>query len=235
MTKTTLLDYQDGTTLLEGYAAIPAGEKKPVVMVVHDWSGRNEFACETADELAKLGYIGFALDMYGKGRTGQTKEEKIALMSPLMQNRALLQQRMNAALTAVKQLPQADTARIAAIGFCFGGLCALDLARSGADINGVVSFHGLLSAPDTPSKKILAKMLVLHGFDDPMVPPDQVTAFGNEMTALKADWQLHMYSNTMHAFMNQQANDPGFGTVYQPVTAARAWRLMEDFLREIFA
>lgn len=235
MTETTLLEYQDGNTLLEAYLAIPAGDKKPVVLVSHDWSGKNDFARQTADELAKLGYIGFALDMYGKGCIGETKEEKIALMTPLMQNRGLLQQRINAALNTAKTLPQADTTRIAAIGFCFGGLCVLDLARSGAELNGVVSFHGLLGAPGTPQQTIQAKILALHGYDDPMATPDQVTEFGNEMTALHADWQLHMYGNTKHAFMNPQANDPALGLAYQPATAARAWRQMKDFLSEIFA
>ena len=235
MIKSQLIEYKDGDTLLEAYVAIPEGKMKPIVLIAHDWSGRNDFARIKADKLAALGYIGFALDMYGKGRVGQTNEEKMALMNPLIQDRASLQRRINAALEAAKKMPEADATRVAAIGFCFGGLCVLDLARSGADLRGVVSFHGLFTAPDTPKKPVIAKVLALHGYDDPMAKPDQVVSFANEMTELKVDWQIHMYGNTMHAFMNPDANDAAFGTVYQPITAQRARRKMCDFLNEILA
>jgi dienelactone hydrolase len=235
MSKTQLLEYKDGDTTLEAYIAEPDSGKKPVVLIFHDWSGRNPFAQKIAEDLAALGYVGFALDMYGKGQIATTKDEKVALMTPFMQDRALLLQRANAALSAAKTLSNADTHKIAAIGFCFGGLCALDLARGGADIKGVVSFHGLLGAPeDLPKQNIRTKILALTGFDDPMVKPEQVVQFGDEMTAAKVDWQVHFFGNTMHAFMNPEANDPGFGTVYQPVSAARAWKMMQDFLKEIF-
>jgi dienelactone hydrolase len=233
MIKTQLIEYKDGDAVLEGYAAIPDGKNIPVVLVAHDWSGNNEFARHKADELAGLGYIGFALDMYGKGRIGKTKDEKIALMGPFMHDRNTLQRRMNVALATAKNIPEADASRVAAIGFCFGGLCVLDLARSGADLRGVVSFHGLFIAPGTEQKPLIAKVLALHGYDDPMAKSDQVVAFANEMTELKADWQLHVYGNTMHAFMNPEANDAAFGTVYQPTTAARAWRQMQDFFSEV--
>jgi dienelactone hydrolase len=209
--------------------------KRPVVLVAHDWRGRNEFAEKNAQLLAEMGYIGFAIDMYGKGQQGKTKEEKLALMQPLMNDRTLLCERIVAAVHAIESLPQADTSNIAAIGFCFGGLCVLDLARSAADIRGVVSFHGLLGAsPLHLPKLIKAKILALHGQDDPMVPPEQVQCFAEEMTTAQADWQLHIYGNTTHAFMNPQANDPEAGLVYNPQTEKRAWRLAEDFLREIF-
>lgn len=235
MSSLQFVEYQDNNTALQGLAIIPEGNKKPVVMIAPDWSGRNHFAKKIAEDIAALGYIGFALDLYGDGRTGNTKEEKIALMSPLMQDRELLLARMQAGFAAAKTLPSADESRIAVIGFCFGGLCALDLARSSANIKGAVSFHGLLNAPSelTP-RTITAKILALHGFDDPMVTPDQVTAFGDEMTTAKADWQLTMYGNTMHAFMNPEAHDRDFGTVYQPATAARAWRAMQHFMTDIF-
>ena len=238
MLKTKKIDYYDGNTLLEGYYAFDDSKpgKKPAVLVAPDWSGKNDFACQKAEQLAELGYIGFALDMYGKGKLGETKEEKIALMSPFMEDRALLRQRMLAALDAVNKLENINPSRIGAIGFCFGGLCVLDLARSGADVRGVVSFHGLLGAPSNlPDKKIQAKILALHGYDDPMVPPEQVAEFQKEMTKTKVDWQIHIYGNTMHAFMNQKANDPGFGTVYNPLTEKRAWLAMKDFFAEIFA
>lgn len=234
--QTSLIDYQDGNIELEGFLAAPnnVGPKTPVVMVIHDWTGKNNFACQKAEAIANLGYIGFALDMYGKGKLGQTKEQKSALIQPFLQDRSLVMQRINAALNTVKNIPNADTSKVAAIGFCFGGLCVLDLARSGSDVRGVVSFHGLFTPPPHPATSIKAKVLALQGYDDPMANPDQAMQFCEEMKAANADWQLHLYGATMHAFMNPEANDPAFGTVFNPTTAARAWRQMTDFLSEIF-
>src|SRR3990167_2021464 len=134
--------YHDNKTTLEAYYAYDDQYKgnRPAIIITHDWSGRNEFACRKADQLAELGYVGFALDMYGEGHVAKTKEEKSALMQPFIQDRALLLNRMFAALEAVKKIEIVDVSQIGAIGFCFGGLCVLDLARSGADIKGVVSF-----------------------------------------------------------------------------------------------
>ena len=238
MLKTQKIDYYDGDVLLEGYCAYEESgkDKRPAVLVAHDWSGKNDFACYKAEKLAELGYVGFAIDMYGKGKTGQTKEEKMALMQPLMQNRADLQKRILAAFNTVTQLDMVNSSRIGAIGFCFGGLCVLDLARSGAEVKGVVSFHGMLQAPESASSAtIKAKVLALHGFDDPMVTADQVMNFGAEMTQAKVDWQMHMYGHTMHAFTNPQANDPGFGTVYSKIADQRSWVGMKDFFGEIFS
>ncbi|MEE9356744.1 MAG: dienelactone hydrolase family protein, partial [Methylococcaceae bacterium] len=135
----------------------------------------------------------------------------------------------------VKLLPWVDDKKIAALGFCFGGLCVLDLARSGADIKGVISFHGLLSAPDnTEGNAIAAKVLALHGYDDPMSSSEQVAALQKELTKSGADWQFHSYGNTMHAFTNPIANDPDFGTVYQSDADRRSWLTMKNFLEEIF-
>ncbi len=237
MLKTENIDYRDGDTTLKGYCAYDdrSQTKRPGVLVIHDWTGRNTFVEEKAKQLAEQGYVGFAVDMYGDGKTGQTKEEKSALMTPLIQNRQLLLSRIVAALTTLKNMSMVDTNQLAAIGFCFGGLCALDLARSGAAIQGVVSFHGELSPPPTPPQaKIKAALLVLHGYDDPMVSPAKVNAFAEEMTRAKADWQINMYGHTMHAFTNPEANDPGFGTVYQPTTNARAFKAMALFFNEIF-
>tara|TARA_R110000868_G_scaffold17438_6_gene76591 strand:+ start:1545 stop:2261 length:717 start_codon:yes stop_codon:yes gene_type:complete len=237
MSQRKQIQYQDGEVTLAGTLSMPAvsPHKHPAVIVVHDWSGKNEFACQKADELAKLGYIGFALDMYGDGKIGETKDEKIALMQPLMENRALLNTRIQAALNLLQAQPEVDHHKIAAIGFCFGGLCVLDLARSGAHVAGVVSFHGLLGAPEPSHQQtIQAKILALHGYDDPMVTPEQVIEFANEMTTAKADWQLDMYGNTMHAFTNPDANDSAFGTVYKKQSSSRAWQAMTNFLEEIF-
>jgi len=237
MIQSQKVEYNDGNNVLEGYYAYDDTivEKMPLVLVAHDWSGLNEFACAKADKLAELGYVGFALDMYGKGKHGNTKEEKSALMAPLIQDRNKLQNRILSAFDAAKKIDQVSTSHIGAIGFCFGGLCVLDLARSGADVKGVVSFHGLLHAPENKAKHVIqSKVLVLHGFDDPMVTMEHVIAFGQEMTHANVDWQLNMYGNAMHAFTNPQANDPGFGTVYNKKADVRSWIAMKKFFKEVF-
>src|SRR5690606_15965457 len=151
-----LLEYRDGEILLEGFLCYDAARPGPLpaVMISHPWGGRDEFVERKARRLAWHGYAAFALDMYGKGRRGRTPEESQALMEPFMQDRALLARRINAALTALRDLKQVDARRIAAMGFCFGGLCVLDLARSGADLRGVVSFHGILKPSGLPEKQI---------------------------------------------------------------------------------
>jgi dienelactone hydrolase len=210
------------------------GGPRPAVLVCHTWAGRDEFACGKARKLAELGYVGFALDMYGDGKVGSGPEENAKLMQPFMDDRALLQARITAALDTARGLGEVDGDRIAAIGYCFGGLCVLDLARSGADFRGVVSFHGLLIPPGpTAANAIKAKVLVLHGHDDPMAPPEHVLALEKELTSAGADWQVHVYGGTVHAFTNPRANDPGFGTVYHPTADARSWQSMRNFLAEV--
>lgn len=235
---TNTVTYTDGDTILEAFFAFDdalAGQR-PAVLISHAWGGRDEFVAGKARKLAELGYVGFALDMYGKGVLGTSIEENSQLMTPFVKNRVLLQQRITAALRAVKLLPWVDDKKIAAIGFCFGGMCVLDLARTGADLKGVVSFHGLLNAPDNlEATRMTAKVLALHGYDDPMNLPEQLIAFQNEMTQAGVDWQVHSYGQTMHAFTNPVANNPDFGTVYQPTADKRSWIAMQNFLTEIFS
>lgn len=229
--------YLDGDVLLEGFFAYDDAieNRRPAVMINHAWAGRNPFVEEKAIKLAELGYFAFAIDMYGKGVLGQSNEESALLMQPFMDDRGLLLKRMNAALYALKLMPWVDDKKIAAIGFCFGGLCVLDLARSGADIKGVVAFHGLLNAPENmPSTDVKAKVLVLHGNDDPMATDEQIKILQQEMTQAGADWQFHSYGNTMHAFTNPVANDADFGTVYQADADRRSWISMKNFLVEVF-
>lgn len=233
--KTELITYEESGKVFEGFLAYnPALQgKRPGVILCHAWRGRDEFVCDRAIELAQWGYAAFALDLYGKGVLGKTKEENIALMNPLVENRGLLQNRLHLALKTFLNQPIVDSHNVAALGFCFGGLCALDLARSGADIKGAISVHGLLNAPEnlkTPAIK--AKVLALHGHDDPIVPPEHVLAFEQEMTERHADWQLHVFGNTMHAFTNPIANDPAAGTVYSPLAAKRSWQMIRNFLEE---
>lgn len=203
--------YLDEDVMLEAFFAYDdsLSGRRPAVLINHTWVGRDDFVAEKAKKLAALGYVGFAVDMYGKGVLGSSAEENAKLMQPFMDSREMLQKRMNAALYALKLMPWVDDGKIAAIGFCFGGLCSLDLARTGADLQGVVSFHGLLDAPgNTQGNAIKAKILALHGHDDPLVPAGQVLAFEQEMTNAGADWQLHTFGNTMHAFTNPVANNP---------------------------
>ncbi|MDO9169248.1 MAG: dienelactone hydrolase family protein [Methylobacter sp.] len=229
--------YLDGDVVLEAFFAFDdeISGRRPAVLINHTWTGRDDFVAEKAKKLAALGYVGFAVDMYGKGVLGASPEENMKLMQPFMADRVMLQQRMKAALAAVRLMPWVDDSKIAAIGFCFGGLCSLDLARAGADIKGVVSFHGLLAAPEKPQNNaIKATILALHGRDDPLVPTEQVLAFEQEMTDAGTDWQLHTYGNTLHGFTNPLANDPVLGAVYQPDSDRRSWIAMQNFLSEIF-
>lgn len=232
--KTEFIEYHDGHTTLEAFVAhVESDTHKPVVLIAHAWAGRDQFVCDKAKLLAEMGYVGFALDVYGKGKLGSNNEENSALMTPFMENRENLRRRLLAGFETATQLPYVDETKVAAIGYCFGGLCALDLARSGADLKGVVSFHGLLSRPPL-SETITAKVLALHGDADPMVSPENVRSFQEEMTQANVDWQMHIYGNTMHAFTNPEANDADFGTVYNQTAAKRSWQAMTNFLAEIF-
>lgn len=230
------IEYSHDGTLLEGMLAwddvLPG--PLPAVVVCHAWRGRGPFECKRAEALAGLGYAGFAADVYGKGVLGSGPEENARLMQPLLDDRGMLQGRLSAALEAVFGLPQVDAARVAVMGYCFGGLCALDVARMGAKVRGAISMHGLFHPPpNQPTSKIAAKVLALHGWDDPMVPPEQVVALARELTGAGADWQLHAYGHTMHAFTNPEANDPTAGTVYEPTADRRSWQAVENFLAEI--
>jgi dienelactone hydrolase len=235
---TETIEYKDGDTILEGYLTYDDSitGPRPVVLVAHDWTGRRDFATSKADEVAKLGYVGFALDMYGKGVFGKDGDAEFnaSLMNPLAGDRAALRVRIQAAVDAVRGLDIVDGNKIGAMGYCFGGMCVLELARAGSDAIGVISIHGIFAPGDVPNENITSKILCLHGQDDPMVPPEQVLDFENEMSAAGADWQVHAYGGTVHAFTNPGANDPAFGTVYNPVADKRASQSIENFFNEIF-
>jgi len=222
---------------LHGYLAMGTHSDKarPAVLVVHDWGGCGEFAQKKADMLASLGYIGFAVDMYGEGKLGGSVEERMALIQPFFNDRTLLRARIRAAYEALRAVPGVDKNRIAAIGFCFGGMTVLDLARTGADIKAAISFHGILNSPkELLNETIRAKILVLHGYDDPMVKPDDVNAFCQEMTLAKADWQVHQYGHTQHSFTNPEAHNLDMGTIYNAVAERRSLQSMENMLQEVF-
>lgn len=232
-----LIEYRDGDATLEGLLAWDDSVQgsRPGVLVSHAWSGRSDYEGGKANRLAELGYAAFALDLYGKGVRGDTPEENSALMQPFLDDRAMLQRRLLVSLATLRDQIEVDSTKIAAIGFCFGGLCVLDIARTGEDLAGVVSIHGLFGSPgNTEGNIIKAKVLALHGWDDPMATPEDVIALTKELTSLGADWQLHAYGNTVHAFTNPAANDRDSGTVYNASADKRSWIAMQNFLDELF-
>ena len=232
------LDYYDDSTCCEAYVAYDKGsdKKRPCVLISHAWAGQTDFERSKADELAKMGYVGFALDNYSKGKRGNSMDENAKLMQPFMDDRAMLLKRLLAGVSAAEKHAAVDSSRIVAIGYCFGGLCVLDMARS-ADkrVKGVVSFHGLFSPPGTgKQEKISSKVLALHGYADPMAQPDTVLALGREMTDAAADWQLHAYGGVVHAFTNPEADMPEHGIKYDANADRRSWQAMKNFLQEVF-
>lgn len=236
MIASRLIDYAHDGAPHQGLLVYDDARKTPAptVLVLHDWSGRSESQDGFAHRLAALGYNAFCVDLYGKGLTGTTPEECQALMNPLLGDRAKLRARLLETVAAVAALPQTDPAHLAAIGFCFGGLCALDLARAGAAVNGVASFHGLFLPTGLASvTPIAAKIVAYHGWDDPMVTPDAAVAFGAEFTAAGADWQLQAFGGAKHAFMIEGANMPAMGIAYDAATARRAWDGLTRFLAEV--
>ncbi len=186
--------------------------------------------------MAQLGYVAFAIDMYGKGVVAKTQPEAAKMATALKNDRPTMRARINAALTVLKTRKEVDPKKIAAIGYCFGGTTALELARSGAEISGVVSFHGGLTSP-TPedAKNIKAKILICHGADDPFVPRDEVLAFVDEMKSAKVNYQINIYSDAVHTFTNPASgNDPTKGAAYNEQADRRSWEAMKDFFSEIF-
>ena len=238
--KTQQWNYTEGNSNLIGYIAneetIPG--QKPVVMVCHAFEGCSQLMHEHAEKLAQMGYIGFAIDMYGDGIVETTFDECVNQFMRFNKDRGFLQKRIQAAFATAKALPQANSQKIAAIGFCFGGMCVLDLARSGADINGVVSIHGVFKQPEgLKDHKITAKVLALHGYDDPQTSPEQIKDFMEEMERKSADWQFHFFSHTKHAFTDPNAEKlgpPEMGRVYNGVSTKQTWDYIKSFLEEVF-
>jgi dienelactone hydrolase len=235
---TETVEYKDGDVTLKGFLAYDQNisGKHPGILVAHEWWGLNDYPKTRAEELAKLGYVAFAVDIYGNGKYATTMEEAGKLSGQYGKDRPTVRRRMNEALDVLKHNQYVDVNNIAAIGYCFGGMCALELARSGADIKCVAVFHPSLSTP-TPedAKNIKAKILVCKGADDPYVKQDQVDAFEKEMDGGKVDWQLNLYSYAVHGFTNPaNGNDPSKGVAYNKEADMRSWQAMIDFFNEIF-
>jgi dienelactone hydrolase len=228
------IEYRDGEAQLEGFLCYDEAQPgpRPAVLICHAYGGRDDFVERKARRLAWQGYACFALDNYGKGKRGTTPAESTALMTPFMQDRRMLLKRLQAGLACAKSMPIVDSRRIAVMGFCFGGLCALDLARGNADIRGAVSFHGLLKPSGFTEPKIRARVLMMHGYDDPLAPPEDVLAVADEFTRAGADWQLHAYGHTVHAFTNPVAHNRDGGLQYDEAGDRRSWHALEEFLAE---
>ena len=236
--KTEIVSTRHDSTQLKGhvFSEEESDTPRPAIIVCHAWAGCDAFARGAAEKMADWGYVGFAADLYGEGRVGTSTEENTGLMQPLVENRELLRERLLTIFDAVRELPEVDRDRIAVIGYCFGGLCALDLARSGCPVAATVSFHGLLIPPDPlTTKPIGGKVLVLHGYLDPMVSEEEIVALKHELTEAGADWQLHIYGRALHAFTNPQASDPELGTVYDAITDQRSGISLKNILEESFS
>lgn len=233
------IDYRDDAVNLRGYLAYDekASERRPGVLVFHEGAGLGEFAMARARLLAELGYVALAADMFGERRQARNLQEVARLVGDLRNEPQTLRTRGRAALATLTALPQVDANRMAAIGFCFGGSVALELARDGADLKAVVSFHGVL-ATKTPaiSGSVKASVLVCTGADDPLAPPEQVNAFEDEMRAAEVrDWQVISYGNTLHGFTNPAANGSMMRTaLYSEQADRRAWASMRSLFDEVF-
>jgi dienelactone hydrolase len=229
--------YHDGSAALVGFLAYDdTRTSAPGVLIVHQWMGLTDYEKGRARQLAELGYVAFCADVYGEGRLAKDVQEAGQLAGKFKGDRALFRSRLNAALATLRTSPGVDARRTAAIGYCFGGTGVLELARSGADVLGVVSFHGGLDSP-TPAdgKNIKAKVLVLHGANDPYVPKADIAAMEQELKAAGVDYQLVFYSGAVHAFTQAMAgSDPSKGAAYNERADRRSWIAMKDFFQELF-
>ncbi|MBS0629477.1 MAG: dienelactone hydrolase family protein [Verrucomicrobia bacterium] len=240
---TEKIPYFHGETKCVGFLAYDDNVqgRRPAVLVSPAWRGQDDFARQKAIELAQLGYVGFAIDMYGNGLS-VTDEEAGQYMVPLFLDRSLLQGRIKAGFECVRKLPAVDPLKIGAIGFCFGGLTVYELLRSGADVKGVVCFHGVFAnvregvqvqtVPISPEAN--GSLLILQGEQDPLVSVADLQNVQQEMTKAGIDWQIHLYGNTMHAFTNPLANNPKNGAMYSEKATKRSWRSCQDFFAEVF-
>lgn len=236
--KTKVIEYKQGDTVLEGYLAWDNAKTgvRPGVLVVHEWTGLGPYVKKRAEMLAKLGYVAFAADIYGKGARPATPADAAKVAAIYKDDRPLMRARARAGLEVLKSQKQVDQKRLAAIGYCFGGTTVLELARDGADLKGVASFHGGLATP-TPedARNIKARILAMHGADDPFVKADEVAAFQQELRAAKVDWQFISYANAVHSFTNPDAgNDNSKGAAYNEKADKRSWEAMKLFFAEIF-
>jgi dienelactone hydrolase len=233
------LQYKDGDLNLHGLVAYDEtiSGKRPGVVIMPDAFGIAPFVKERAERLAKLGYVGFGADPYGNGLMAKDLKEAINYAMALLEDPTIVRRRVRAALDKISSLPQVDSSRLAVMGYCMGGTCSLEIARDGAAIRGVVSFHGgLATKQPAVAGHVKAKVLVCNGADDPFVPPAQVTAFNEEMTKAGVDWQFINFGGTVHSFTNPDAASIGApGIAYNKSADDRSWQAMKSFFAEVFA
>jgi len=235
---TSYAEYESEDLPFDLYVAAPKANSEPLpgILVAPGWDGLNEPIEKITRRVAELGYVAVAVDVYGKGVRGEPHGNNSHLMNPLLEDRSTLIKRVLASFSAIKTMESVDESRMGAIGYCFGGLCVLDLARAVPDnLLGVVSFHGALTANKlSDTKPIRASVLIEHGWDDPMVPPNDYLAFSEEMDQRSADWQAHIHGGALHAFTFEGANMPDIGIQYHEAAARRSWKSMCDFFEEVF-
>ena len=237
--KTQVVEYKDGDVTLEGFVAwdsARADKPMPGVLVVHQWMGLTDYEKGRCRQLAELGYVTFALDIYGKGIRPENREDAAKQAGIYKADRELYRRRLNLGLAQLQAQASVSKNQIAAIGYCFGGTGTLELARSGAEISGVVSFHGGLDSPEPEAgKNIKCKILVCHGADDPFVPAKDIDAFKAELNEAKVDWQMDIYSGAVHSFTQPMAgNDNSRGAAYNAKADKRSWTAMNSFFGELF-
>jgi len=210
------------------------GAKRPTVILFPTVMGVSELEIGFGRRLVELGYSAFVADLFGKGFRGAPRETMVGEMNRLKADRAGLRRRLTAVFDQVRGLGDTEDGELAAAGYCFGGMCALDLARSGAALRGAASFHGLLDPPGLEPEPIKAKVIAFHGWDDPLATPDKVLALARELTEAGADWQIHAYGHVEHGFTNPGATGAIEGVRYNAQAAERSWTAFVDFLEEIF-
>jgi dienelactone hydrolase len=231
------IEYKLDSVTLIGfmYSDITNTENLPGVLVFSDWMGVGPFAKERGKQLAALGYRAFVADIYGNGTRAKDQADAAQLATKYKSDRPLMRKRAGAALQALLANTPVDPNKVGAIGFCFGGTVALELARDGAPVAGVVSFHGGLDTPTTLPNNIKGKILALHGADDPYVPQEQLVAFVEEMRKGGVNWEIVAYGGAVHSFTNPDAGtDVSKGAAYNELVAKRAYTAMESFFREVF-
>jgi dienelactone hydrolase len=212
------------------------GQARPTVLLIPTVMGVSDLEIGFGKQLVELGFNAFVADLFGKKFRGADRDVMFGELNRLKSDRAALLRRLQAVLQQVLGLEEVDGGKVVVSGYCFGGMCALDLARSGADIVAAVSFHGLFDPPGLAEQKIKAKVVAFHGWDDPMVPPEKVVALGQELTAAGSDWQIHCYGNVGHGFTNPKAHEIGIdGVFYHQLAAERSWTSFIDLLEERFA
>ena len=231
----SLMQDYEGQTLEHVLARDGNGQARPTVLIIPTVMGVSQLELGFAERLSELGYNSVVADLFGKRFTPVVdREEAFGAMNALLADRAALRDRLISVLELTKQQAEVEAGKIAVIGYCFGGLCTLDLARSGADFRGAASFHGLFKQPGLPKNPIKPKVVAFHGWEDPMVPPEDVVALGKELTEAGADWQIHAYGHVGHGFNNPNASQIGIdGVFYHEAAARRSWANLVDFLGEV--